>query len=100
MLTYYCVLFIFTGKYPHILVSSPGSPSNSLDSTNHEAEIKFSQTPVGSTIQKWVELHNLAPVRFFFTIKSQMNFMVFFCNCISTAWHVQNNPVHHVYMYI
>ncbi|XP_078326129.1 cilia- and flagella-associated protein 65-like isoform X1 [Crassostrea virginica] len=51
------------GKYPHILVSCAGKPSNSLNSTNHEAEIKFSPTPVGSTIQKWVELHNLAPVR-------------------------------------
>lgn len=54
----------FTGKYPHILVSSAGKPSNSLNSNNHEAEIKFSSTPVGTTIQKWVELHNLAPVRF------------------------------------
>lgn len=57
-------IYNFTGKYPHILVSSAGKPSNSLNSNNHEAEIKFSPTPVGTTIQKWVELHNLAPVRF------------------------------------
>lgn len=58
-------IYNFTGKYPHILVSSAGKPSNSLNSNNHEAEIKFSATPVGTTVQKWVELHNLAPVRFF-----------------------------------
>ncbi|OWF45565.1 hypothetical protein KP79_PYT24425 [Mizuhopecten yessoensis] len=51
------------GKYPHILVSSPGKPATTLNKENLEAAVQFGPTPVGSTTQKWVELHNLAPVR-------------------------------------
>ncbi|XP_069108657.1 cilia- and flagella-associated protein 65-like isoform X1 [Argopecten irradians] len=51
------------GKYPHILVSSPGKPATTLTRENLEAAVQFGPTPVGSTTQKWAELHNLAPVR-------------------------------------
>ncbi|KAK3083386.1 hypothetical protein FSP39_021362 [Pinctada imbricata] len=51
------------GKYPHILASVPGKPTSALSSDNQDVEIQFGSNPVGSTIQKWVELHNLAPVR-------------------------------------
>ncbi|XP_071101269.1 cilia- and flagella-associated protein 65-like isoform X1 [Haliotis cracherodii] len=51
------------GKYPHLLVSSPGKPASNLNRDNLEAAVHFGKTPVGSGITKWVELHNLSPVR-------------------------------------
>ncbi|XP_064598008.1 LOW QUALITY PROTEIN: cilia- and flagella-associated protein 65-like [Liolophura sinensis] len=50
------------GKYPHILVSSPGSTTSSLDQSNLEAVIQFDTIPIGHCEEKWVELHNLSPV--------------------------------------
>lgn len=51
------------GKYPHLLVSTRGKPSNNLTRDNLEAIVNFGPVPVGSTNTKWVELHNLSPVR-------------------------------------
>ncbi|KAJ8320586.1 hypothetical protein KUTeg_002173 [Tegillarca granosa] len=51
------------GKYPHILVSSPGKPASSLTQENLESVVSFGPTAVGATIQKVVELHNLSTVR-------------------------------------
>ncbi|KAH3749495.1 hypothetical protein DPMN_183993, partial [Dreissena polymorpha] len=56
-------IFIGIGKYPHIIVSSVGKPSTTLNKDNLEAVIQFGPTAVGTTVQKMVELHNLAPVR-------------------------------------
>lgn len=51
------------GKYPHILISLPGRPATTLNKDNLEATVQFGGVPVGSTVQKYIELHNLAPVR-------------------------------------
>lgn len=51
------------GKYPHIIVSSPGKPSTTLNKDILEAVMQFGPTPVGTTVQKMVELHNLSVVR-------------------------------------
>lgn len=51
------------GKYPHIIVSTPGKPSTALNKDNLEAVIQFGSTAVGTSVQKMVELHNLAAVR-------------------------------------
>ncbi|KAK7484650.1 hypothetical protein BaRGS_00024058, partial [Batillaria attramentaria] len=51
------------GKYPHLLVSTSGKPSSNLTRDNLEAIVSFGTVPVGSTNTKWVELHNLSPVR-------------------------------------
>ncbi|XP_060587307.1 cilia- and flagella-associated protein 65-like isoform X2 [Ruditapes philippinarum] len=51
------------GKYPHIIVSSVGKPSTTLNKATLEAVIEFGPTAVGTTVQKMVELHNLSPVR-------------------------------------
>ena len=56
------VCFIFSGKFPHIIVSAPGKPSTTLGKDNLEAVIQFGPTPVGTSMQKMVELHNLSPV--------------------------------------
>ena len=55
----------FLGKFPHIIVSAPGKPSTTLGKDNLEAVIQFGPTPVGTLVQKMVELHNLSPVRHF-----------------------------------
>ena len=54
---------VISGKYPHLLVSTNGKPSNNLGRDNLEAVINFGPVPVGSKNTKWVELHNLSPVR-------------------------------------
>ncbi|XP_041374433.1 cilia- and flagella-associated protein 65-like [Gigantopelta aegis] len=51
------------GKYPHLLVSLPGRPASSMDKENLEAVIQFGTPPIGTMVTKWVELHNLVPVR-------------------------------------
>ncbi|CAC5365950.1 unnamed protein product [Mytilus coruscus] len=51
------------GKYPHILISLPGRPATTLNKDNLEATVQFGGAPVGTTLQKYIELHNLAPVR-------------------------------------
>ncbi|KAK7113832.1 cilia- and flagella-associated protein 65-like isoform X2 [Littorina saxatilis] len=51
------------GKYPHLLVSTNGKPSSNLARDDLEAVINFGPMPVGSKNTKWVELHNLSPVR-------------------------------------
>ncbi|KAL5005595.1 hypothetical protein ScPMuIL_016753 [Solemya velum] len=51
------------GKYPHIIVSSPGQIATAIDKDNLEAVAEFDQAEVNSQVQKWVELHNLSPVR-------------------------------------
>ncbi|XP_053386703.1 cilia- and flagella-associated protein 65-like isoform X2 [Mercenaria mercenaria] len=55
--------FVGIGKYPHIIVSSVGKPSTTLNKDTLEAVIQFGPTAVGTTVQKMVELHNLSPVR-------------------------------------
>ncbi|KAK3591649.1 hypothetical protein CHS0354_040559 [Potamilus streckersoni] len=57
------------GKYPHILVSTPGQPSTALTKDNLEAVITFGQTQVGASVQKMVELHNLSMVRVPFRVE-------------------------------
>ncbi|WAR10588.1 CFA65-like protein [Mya arenaria] len=51
------------GKYPHIIVSAVGRPATTLNRDTLEAVVEFGPTAVGTTVQKMVELHNLAPVR-------------------------------------
>ena len=54
------------GKYPHLLVVSSGSPppsSASYTSGENEALVSFGTIPAGQVAEKWVELHNLSPVR-------------------------------------
>ncbi|KAL4217273.1 hypothetical protein ACF0H5_023724 [Mactra antiquata] len=51
------------GKYPHIIVSSVGKPSTTLNKDTLNAVINLGPAAVGTTVQKMVELHNLSPVR-------------------------------------
>ncbi|ESO88046.1 hypothetical protein LOTGIDRAFT_219687 [Lottia gigantea] len=51
------------GKYPHILISASGKPADCIKSDNLESVINFGTVGIGSTVQKWMELHNLSPVR-------------------------------------
>lgn len=60
--TFTLIVFVYSGKYPHLLVSLTGRPASSLSHQNLEAVVHFGAIPVGSTATKWVELHNLSPV--------------------------------------
>lgn len=51
------------GKYPHLLVSTTGKPSSNLSHDSLEALVSFGCLPVGSKGIKWIDLHNLSPVR-------------------------------------
>ncbi|XP_050388962.1 cilia- and flagella-associated protein 65 [Patella vulgata] len=61
------------GKYPHILVSASGKPVNNLKQENLESIINFGTVAVGSSVQKWMELHNLSPVRVPFQVEHQQH---------------------------
>ncbi|XP_072031285.1 cilia- and flagella-associated protein 65-like [Amphiura filiformis] len=56
------------GKLPHLLVSAPGKNPKALQNVNIESVISFGDVAIGTTIEKIVELHNLAPVNVPFTI--------------------------------
>lgn len=64
------------GKYPHLLVTSGGAPSQTKARGSVEALIDFGQVSVGQTVEKWVELHNLSPVsHFIFPLIKQLSTM-------------------------
>ena len=53
---------LFVGKYPHLLVSAAGSIPQASDSLSMESVISFGATPIGSTVQRVLQLYNLSPV--------------------------------------
>ena len=54
------------GKYPHLLVSSNGIPSSSTHIAGSiEANINFGTVNIGKAAEKWVDIFNLSPVRWF-----------------------------------
>ncbi|XP_071792552.1 cilia- and flagella-associated protein 65-like [Asterias amurensis] len=57
------------GKYPHLLVSAAGSIPHASDSLSMESVISFGATPIGSTVQRVLQLYNLSPVITPFTIE-------------------------------
>lgn len=57
------------GKFPHLLVSSSGKDAKQLDRSNTEAVVDFGEIPVGKSIEKYVELHNLSAVNAPFTVE-------------------------------
>ena len=48
------------GKYPHLIVTCGGTSA-----ANHsaETEINFGSVHIGKSSEKWIDLHNLSPVR-------------------------------------
>ncbi|XP_013412505.1 cilia- and flagella-associated protein 65-like [Lingula anatina] len=57
------------GKYPHLLVSSVGKPVEELNRDDKEAVAHFGEIPVGKSVEKFVELHNLSPVNAPFSVQ-------------------------------
>jgi hypothetical protein len=55
-------LFLFPGKYPHLLVSCSGKKSKDLTADDTEAVVNFGKVVIGKTVEKWVDIHNLSPV--------------------------------------
>ncbi len=52
---------MFSGKFPHLLVSSSKKVSGDKGSSL-EAVIDFGKVAVGQAMEKWIELNNLSPV--------------------------------------
>ncbi|XP_059144553.1 cilia- and flagella-associated protein 65-like [Physella acuta] len=64
--------FYGIGKFPHLLVSLPGKNAQSANSdklNEVETEVNFQQVAVATSAGKWVELHNLSPVRTLFCVE-------------------------------
>ena len=56
---------VFSGKYPHVLVSTGGRPVSPGNDGALEAVLCFGKTPLNRTVEKWIELDNKSPVRHF-----------------------------------
>ncbi|XP_071497349.1 cilia- and flagella-associated protein 65-like [Diadema antillarum] len=56
------------GKLPHLLVSQSGKSPRAMENLNIESVVSFGDVAIGSTAEKWIELHNLAPVNAPFTV--------------------------------
>lgn len=52
-----------SGKLPHLLVAQAGRHPRAMENLNIESVVSFGDVSIGSTAEKWIELHNLAPVR-------------------------------------
>ncbi|CAH1790082.1 unnamed protein product [Owenia fusiformis] len=51
------------GKYPHLLVAASGQSPATLTKEDQNPTLNFGTIPLGKSSEKWVELHNLSPVR-------------------------------------
>lgn len=60
------------GKYPHLLVKSSCVPTSSFSAGSTETLINFGTLSVGSSAEKWIELHNLAPVNAPFSVEQPL----------------------------
>ncbi|XP_041477861.1 LOW QUALITY PROTEIN: cilia- and flagella-associated protein 65-like [Lytechinus variegatus] len=56
------------GKLPHLLVAQAGRHPRAMENLNIESVVSFGDVSIGSTAEKWIELHNLAPVNSPFTV--------------------------------
>ena len=65
------LLYIFTGKYPHLVVNC-GDNSDVLN---------FGDVPISKTVELWILLQNLAPV------------------CYSSIFHLHYYPMHILILY-
>ncbi|XP_038048739.1 cilia- and flagella-associated protein 65-like [Patiria miniata] len=70
------------GKYPHLLVSSPGKIPKAMDNLNMESVIAFGDVPIGATVEKSLQVHNLSPVDVPFTVEHPTS-----STCIDTVFY-------------
>ncbi|KAH9495755.1 Cilia- and flagella-associated protein 65 [Bulinus truncatus] len=64
--------FYGIGKFPHLLACLPGKNAKSANADKFldvETVLDFGDVPADTTVGKWVELHNLAPVRSLFQVE-------------------------------
>ncbi|XP_013095381.2 cilia- and flagella-associated protein 65-like isoform X1 [Biomphalaria glabrata] len=65
-------IFYGIGKFPHLLACLSGvnaEAANANKSLDVETVLDFGDVPAATTVGKWVELHNLAPVRSLFKVE-------------------------------
>ncbi|XP_019617941.1 PREDICTED: cilia- and flagella-associated protein 65-like [Branchiostoma belcheri] len=55
------------GKFPHIVVRTEGKDTQTFGATA-ETLVDFGTVPVGKSVEKWVELQNLSPVKAAFKV--------------------------------